>query len=83
MSHPFPLSLKLGTLAGGLGSFPLDNETYLTLSASYGVKLIGIRSLIGVGNLVRPLVHSVLYHRYKSLEASPKAISGRTGYHGI
>ena len=24
----------------------------------------GIQSLIGFGNLVRPLAHSVLYHRY-------------------
>ncbi len=40
----------------------------------------GIRSLIGFGSLVRPLVHSVLYHRKKTLEANPKAISGRTSY---
>ena len=25
--HPFPLSLYLGTLTDGLGSFPLDYET--------------------------------------------------------
>ena len=61
MSHPFPLSVKFGTLAGGLGSFPFDDETYLPPSASHGVKFIGIRSLIGVGNPVRPLAQSVLY----------------------
>ena len=27
--HPFPLSLRLGALAGGLGCFPFDNRTYL------------------------------------------------------
>ena len=43
----------------------------------------GIRSLIGFGNLVRPLAHSVLYHRDDSSEASPKAISARTSYHEI
>ncbi len=40
----------------------------------------GIRSLVGFGNLVGPLVQPVLYHRYLSREASPKAISGRTSY---
>ena len=61
MSHPLPLSLELGALAGDLGSFPFDDETYLPPSASYGVQFTGIRSLIGVGNPVRPLAQSVLY----------------------
>jgi hypothetical protein len=61
MSHPFPLSVKFGTLAGDLGSFPFDDETYLPPSVSHGVKFTGIRSLIEVGNPVRPLAHSVLY----------------------
>ena len=61
MSHPFPLSLEFGALAGDLGSFPFDDETYLPPSVSYGVKFTGIRSLIGIGNPVRPLAHSVLY----------------------
>jgi hypothetical protein len=43
----------------------------------------GIRSLIGFGNLGRPLVHSVLYHHDGPHKASPKAISERTSYHGI
>ena len=43
----------------------------------------GIRSLVEFGNLERPLVHSVLYHRDGPHEASPKAISERTSYHGI
>jgi hypothetical protein len=34
MSLRFPLSLNLGTLAGGLGSFPLDYETHLPQSDS-------------------------------------------------
>ena len=43
----------------------------------------GIRSLVEFGNLGRPLVHSDLYHRDGPREASPKAISERTSYHGI
>jgi hypothetical protein len=43
----------------------------------------GIRSLVEFGNLGRPLVHSDLYHRDGPHEASPKAISERTSYHGI
>jgi hypothetical protein len=40
----------------------------------------GVRSLNGFGNLVGPLVQSVLYRPGSCLEASPKAISGRTSY---
>jgi hypothetical protein len=40
----------------------------------------GIRSLIGFGNLVRSLVHLVLYHQNQTLKANPKAISRRTSY---
>ena len=43
----------------------------------------GIRSLAEFGNLGRPLVQSVLYHHDGPYEASPKAISERTSYHGI
>ena len=43
----------------------------------------GIRSLVEFGNLGRPLVQSDLYHRDGPREASPKAISERTSYHGI
>ena len=43
----------------------------------------GIRSLIGFGRLVSPLVHSVLYLRYYKHEAIPRYISGRTSYHRV
>ncbi len=43
----------------------------------------GIRSLTEFGSLGRPLVQPVLYHRDGPPEASPKAISERTSYHGI
>ena len=52
----------LGTLAVGLGSSPFDNEDYPPLSESRDSRM-GIRSLIGFGNPVRPLAHSVLYLR--------------------
>jgi hypothetical protein len=56
----FPLSVVFGTLVGGLGSFPLDRESSHSQSVSRP-NCTGIRSLIGFGNLVRPLAHSVLY----------------------
>ena len=62
----------------GLGCFPFDNETYLTLSDSY-LLLSGIQSLIRVGNLSAPNLFSAL-PPVNICEASPKAISGRTSY---
>ena len=43
----------------------------------------GIRSLTEFGRLGSPLVQPDLYHRDGPREASPKAISERTSYHGI
>ena len=59
----FPLSMFFGTLDGGLGCFPLDYGRYHPQSDSRAA-LTGIRSLIGFGNLVGPLAHSVLYLRW-------------------
>ena len=73
------LSLYLGALAGGLGCFPFDYEAYPPQSDSYDTNN-SIRSLIGVGTLVRALGHSVLYPCYLLHKASPKAISRRTSY---
>ena len=63
LPHPFPLNDDLGALAGGLGCFPLDYGRYHPQSDSHAA-LTGIRSLIGFGNLVGPLAHSVLYPRW-------------------
>ncbi len=71
--------MNLGTLAVDLGSFPLGYGPYHPQPDSQ-VFLIGIRSLIGFGNLVGPLAHSVLYLRWNSPEAIPKYISRRTSY---
>ena len=63
----------------GLGCFPLDNETYLTLSDSRSLPLSAIRSLIRCSNLSAPSLFSAL-PAVIIYEASPKAISGRTSY---
>jgi hypothetical protein len=73
------LSSDLGTLADDLGSFPLGYGTYLPQPDSR-ILVNGIRSLIGFGNLVGPLAHSVLYLRRNSSEAIPQYISARTSY---
>ena len=57
-----PLSSKLGTLADGLGCYPLDYEAYPPQSDSCDTTC-GIRSLIVVGIPVRTLEQSVLYLR--------------------
>src|SRR5207302_7795933 len=44
---------------------------------------IGIRSLADFGKLVGPLDHPVLYLRYRTRDAAPKCISGRTSYHRV
>ena len=54
--------MYFGTLAGDLGSFPLDYGSYHPQSDSRA-GLVGIRSLVGFGNLVGPLAHPVLYLR--------------------
>ncbi len=85
--HPGCLSTKtsftteriFGTLAVGLGSFPFDNEDSTPLSEP-GCSVTGIRSLIGFGNPVRPLVHSVLYPPSLAFQPIPKYISRRTRY---
>ena len=77
--HPFPLNYNFGTLAVGLGSFPFDNGTCLSLSDSCSYTN-GILSLIAIGSLVGPRTHSVLYLHLLLNKASPKAISRRTSY---
>ena len=52
-------------------------------SLSPPIGLAGIRSLVGVGSLVGPLVHPVLYRQQPPREAIPKYLSGRTSYHRI
>ncbi len=51
--------MYFGTLAVDLGSFPFDDETYLTPSDSCA-PFSGILSLIGFGNLSVPRPFSAL-----------------------
>ena len=60
ISSRFPLSTNFGTLADGLGFFPLARESYHPRTDSRTC-LAGIQSLIGFGTLVGALAHSVLY----------------------
>jgi hypothetical protein len=64
-------------------ALPLSTMKLSPHSLTPVLLITGIRSLVEFGNLGRPLVHSDLYRRYGSHEASPKAISERTSYHGI
>jgi len=57
--------MKFGALAGNLGCFPLDIGAYPPMSNCW-VTADGIRSWIGFGSPVGPLVHSVLYPRQLS-----------------
>ena len=75
----FTTEHQLGTLAVALGCFPFDNGAYPPLSDCCGVHH-SIRSLMGFGNPVRPLVLSVLYPYGLTRNASPQTISGRTSY---
>jgi hypothetical protein len=74
--------MHLGTLADGQGCFPLGNEAYPSLPVSH-ILSNGIRSLVGFGGPVSPLVHPVLYLRYCPYEAIPKYVSRRTSYHRV
>ena len=56
----FTTEHRLGPLAVVLGCFPFDNGAYPPRSDCRAVRP-GIRSLMGFGNPVRPLAHSVLY----------------------
>ena len=76
---PCPLSLDFGTLAGGLGCFPLDHGTSLPQSHSLGhptAFVVWFGSVSG-----KPPCRSVtLPPRCCQPGAAPKCISGRTSY---
>ncbi len=57
-NHILCTSRCLGTLADGLGSFPLAREAYPSRTFSRNCTL-GIRSLVGVSTLVWAILHSV------------------------
>ena len=57
----------------------LSTTDLITRSLTPNEQIFGIRSLIGFGNRKAPSPFSALPPRF-SIEASPKAISGRTSY---
>ena len=69
--HILSTERYLGTLAAGLGCFPLEYEAYPSHSASR-ISPCGIRSLIEFGTRVWALVHPVLYLRRSAYEALPQ-----------
>jgi len=83
-SKPNILSTKryLGTVAGGLGCIPFDDEAYPPPSDSRTAPC-GIQSLVGFSTPLGAIVHPVLYLRKSAYEASPQAISERTSYHRV
>ena len=80
--HPFSINIHLGTLAEGLGCFPLGNEAYPSLPHSR-TNISGICSLSGFGTVVTALAQSEPYLRDTLYEAVPKNISGSTSYHRV
>ncbi len=82
MPLPFPLSHHFGTLAGGLGCFPLDDEAYPPPSHSRRPQG-GIRSLIGFGTGPPALAHSVLYHRRAASGLHLNAFRGEPAISGF
>jgi hypothetical protein len=66
-----PLSHHLGTLAVGLGSFPLAHGPYHPWAVCQ-IVLPGIRSLVGIGSDRSPLALPVLYPLEYSSDALPK-----------
>lgn len=55
--------MNFGTLAGGLGCFPLEQGAYPPCSDSHA-NVMGIRILVGFSTLLRALVHQVIYLPY-------------------
>ena len=68
---PLTLNYHLGTLAVGLGCFPLDHGRYHPRSVCQ-ILLLGIRSLVRFGKARAPLALPVLYPRGYSSDALPK-----------
>ena len=56
--------MNLGTLAGGLGSFPFEYGAYPPHSDSH-IYVTGIRILVGFSTPLGALVHPVIYLPHK------------------
>ena len=85
--HAFPLSRDLGALAGGLGCFPLDDEsshppshTPRPRGQASSTRIRGIRRLVRVGKREAPSPIQRDTSAAPHAGAAPKCISGRTSY---
>ena len=76
----FDTELIFRGLSGRSGLFPSRQRSLSPAVSLPSSDVDAIRSLIDFGNPGRPLGHSVLYLRYKTDEAAPQCISGRTSY---
>ena len=74
--HILSTERYLGALTDGLGCCPLDDEAYPSPSECRSNGTKGIRSLIGFGNLVGSLSHSVLYLQGVLPQHSPSSDFG-------
>ena len=74
------LSCHSGTLAGGLGSFPLDNAHYRASTDSLAASNRNSEFGWGRYDLRRPSPSSALPPADSIPEAIPKYVSGRTSY---
>ena len=74
--HILSTEPHFGTLADGLDCFPLGDEPYRPPPNCCSTGIRGIRSLIGFGNLVGSLSHSVLYLPGVLLQHSPSSDFG-------
>jgi hypothetical protein len=72
----------LGTLADGLGFFPLDYEAHPPQSDCHPLNT-GIRSLKEFGRRLAPYLDQCSTSGVKRNDANPKVISARTSYHGV
>ena len=61
----------------------LSTMDLITHSLTPTLIYTGIRILVGFSTSFEALVHPVIYLPQKTCEASPKAISERTSYHGV
>ena len=69
--HASTLSYHLGTLAVGLGCFPLVHGPYHPWTVCR-IVLLGIRSLVRFGKARAPLAHPVLYPPGYSYDVLPQ-----------
>ena len=64
-------------------AFSLSTTELSSRRLTPALALVGIRSLVGFGRLVGPLVHSVLYHRQRYARLYPNIFRGEPAISGF